>query len=325
MKENKIVWGIIGCGDVAEVKSGPAFQKIQHSQLLAVMRRNASKAKDFADRHQVPLFYDKAEDLLANPEINAVYIATPPSSHLDYTLKSLEANKHVYLEKPMTMSADEAKKICEAVKQSNSKLSVAHYRRQLPAFLKVGELLHATAIGKPIFADIQILQPKSTKLIASSEENWRVDPDISGGGYFHDLAPHQLDLILHWFGCPISYRGSNNRSSMNLKVASTVSGIIGFENGIQFRGIWSFNVTADDAKDQCTIYGTEGRIEFSFYGENVSLNNNDGSQQFQFKNPTHIQQPMIEKVVEYFRGFSDNPCSAEEALKVMELMDAFAH
>ena len=138
MKE--INWGIIGCGDVAEVKSGPAFQKVENSNLLMVMRRNEAKVKDFAQRHEVPLWTTNADDIIHDPNINAVYIATPPSSHLTYTIQTLKANKNVYLEKPMALNPNEANQICEALVNSTGKLTMAHYRRKLPAFLKDKEL-----------------------------------------------------------------------------------------------------------------------------------------------------------------------------------------
>lgn len=133
-EKNKISWGILGCGDVAEVKSGPAFQKCENSELLAVMRRNSAKAEDFAKRHNVQLWYDNADELLQNKDINAVYIATPPAIHLEYTIKAIKAGKDVYLEKPMTRTADEAQQLLNALANSKVKLTVAHYRRQLPTF-----------------------------------------------------------------------------------------------------------------------------------------------------------------------------------------------
>src|SRR5205085_8185937 len=102
---DKINWGIIGCGDVTEVKSGPAFNKVKNSSLVAVMRRNAVKAKDYAQRHNVPKWYTDANDLIADPKINAIYIATPPSSHEKYTLAVLDAGKPVYVEKPMSIDS----------------------------------------------------------------------------------------------------------------------------------------------------------------------------------------------------------------------------
>ncbi|SIQ15203.1 Gfo/Idh/MocA family protein [Maribacter ulvicola] len=316
-----IKWGIIGCGDVAEVKSGPAFQLAENSALLCVMRRNANKAQDFAHRHHVPNWTNSAQDILRDKEINAVYIATPPSTHLQYTLEALKTNKHVYLEKPMALNALEAKEICNAVKNSKSKLTVAHYRRKLPAFLKVKELLDQNAIGKITHADIQILQAKKSLFIANSEENWRINPEISGGGYFYDLGPHQIDLMYHYFGAMNKVSGTSYSTEHNSKIEDTVNGVISFENGIQFRGIWNFTSSPLNEKDECIIYGTEGSIKFSFFDSEVHLNNLKGTEIFKFKNPKHVQEPMIKATVDYFLGQNENPCAAEDGLLVMDTLE----
>ncbi|WP_218017720.1 Gfo/Idh/MocA family protein [Formosa haliotis] len=279
---DNIVWGIIGCGDVAEVKSGPAFYKLAQSELKSVMRRNLSKAQDFAKRHNVPYAFDDAKAILNDPEINAVYIATPPSSHLSYTLSAIEAGKHVYLEKPMALNALEAKQIVEALKDTKSKLTVAHYRRHLPAFLKVKDLLVKHEIGRVLYADIQILQARKSNLIANADEFWRLNPTISGGGYFHDLAPHQLDLMLQYFGSYTDAFGCSKREE-NEFAASLVNGIIRFKNGVQCRGIWSFNMPESESKDECVIYGTAGKIVFSFFGEVVRCYKNGVETVYRFK------------------------------------------
>ena len=317
----KINWAIIGCGDVAEIKSGPAFQKAKSSALIGVMRRNSQKVKDFAHRHEVPFWTDQADQLLKNEQINAIYVATPPSTHLEYAIKALQARKFVYLEKPMALNAEEASRICDEVRRQDGKLSVAHYRRRLPAFLKVKELIDAQVIGEVQYADIQILQPQRSEIIAQTEENWRLDPAISGGGYFYDLAPHQIDLMYHFFGDIDRVAGSSNRGVENDSVEDLVNGIISFKNNIQFRGIWSFNAGPAHSKDECCIYGTQGKIVFSFYGEEVHLYNNHGHTTFTFKNPPHIQQPFIEAVIDYFLDEGNNPCSAEEGLLVMKTME----
>lgn len=316
-----VKWGIIGCGDVAEVKSGPAFQKIKHSELIAVMRRDKEKAEDFAKRHGVPFFYDSAEELLKHKDVNAVYIATPPSTHLEYTLMALDAGKDVYLEKPMARTFLEAKIIAESLKNTTCKLSVAHYRRKLPAFEKVKQLLDKGSIGKVLCADIQILQPKKSDIIADTADNWRLKPEVSGGGYFYDIAPHQIDLMYHYFGAIESVAGFASVTDKNSSVADVVNGIISFESGVQFRGIWNFAAAAHNKKDECVIYGTEGSIQFSFYGEEVALKNNDGATVFPFKNPKHVQQPMIAAVVDYFLDKGENPCPVEDGVMVIETME----
>ena len=316
-----INWGIIGCGDVAEIKSGPAFQKVKNSKLIAVMRRNAAKAKDFAERHQVPFWYNSVDELLANPEINAIYIATPPDTHLEYAKKSLLAKKFVYLEKPITINFDEAEKLNNIAHKTN-KLVVAHYRRKLPSFEKVKKLIATDIIGKIRFADIQILQSKTNNIITKTAANWRLNPATSGGGYFHDIGPHQIDLMLHYFGDVKSAHGFST-SSLNNNVDDLVNGIIEFKNGTQFRGIWNFNASEKEVKDECKIYGEKGTITFSFYGEKVFLATDEKEEVFSFKNPIHIQQPMIEQTVNYFLGEATNPCSLENGLSVMKILDTF--
>ncbi|WP_343329732.1 Gfo/Idh/MocA family oxidoreductase [Polaribacter staleyi] len=316
-----INWGIIGCGDVAEVKSGPAFQKVKNSKLIAVMRRNAIKAKDFAKRHQVPYWYTSVEELLNNPEINAVYIATPPSSHLEIAKKCLTAQKRVYLEKPITLNFSEALELNKLI-NTNDQLVVAHYRRKLPAFLKVKQLIDNNVIGKILFADLKILQSKKNTIIVKTATNWRLEPEISGGGYFHDIAPHQIDLMYYYFGEIKKAIGFTDTTNKN-KAANLVNGIIEFENGIQFRGIWNFNASENTVKDECKIYGENGTITFSFYGEEITVSTIKKEEVFSFKNPVHIQQPMIESTVNYFLGKEKNPCSIENGVSVMKIMDLF--
>lgn len=316
----QINWGIIGVGDVAEVKSGPAFQKAEGSKLLAVMRRNAAKAKDFAERHQVPNWYDNADKLIANPEINAVYVATPPSSHEEYAIKALRAGKDVYLEKPMAPTLEACDSIIEAANKSGQKLSVAHYRRALPAFMKVKELLDAGAIGKVRFAQIQIFQPAKNNIIAQTDTNWRVEPEISGGGLFHDIAPHQMDLLYYYFGKPEKISGYATNQAGMYPADDIVSAEMLFPDDIIFKGLWCFTAPESASREGCEIVGADGSISFSFYGEEVHLIT-DKKETFTFKNPENIQLPMIERVNQYFRGKAENPCTAEEGKLVMKMLN----
>ena len=319
MGNNSVVWGVIGCGDVTEVKSGPAFQKCENSELLAVMRRNGALAQDFAKRHNVPLWYDDADNLLANPDINAVYIATPPSTHLEYALKALKAGKDVYLEKPIVLSKEEATALENAANSSKHKLVVAHYRRFLPMYIQVKELLDSHAIGDIKFVDLRFLQPFDF----NSKATWRLDEEVSGGGYFHDLAPHQLDLMYHFFGNYSEAKGiAVNQSGIN-SVDDTVNGIINFKNGIQFRGMWSFTIPNYLKEDRCIIYGEDGTIELSFYEEQLKLKSKNINKEYNFKNPENIQQPMIQETVNYFLEKRSNPCPVEDGVLVINLMEAF--
>ncbi|MFX1706351.1 Gfo/Idh/MocA family oxidoreductase [Chitinophaga sp. CC14] len=319
----EIKWGIIGCGDVTEVKSGPAFNKVPHSSLVAVMRRDAVKAQDYALRHGVPKWYSNAEQLINDPEINAIYIATPPLQHEEYTLLALSKGKPVYVEKPMTLDAASAIRMKAASDQYNVKLSVAHYRREQPVFLKIKELLADNAIGDIRFVSLQMLQPPASSLIADSTVNWRIDPAVSGGGLFHDLAPHQLDLMIYFFGKPKHAAGiAANQAGVN-QADDLVTGHILFENGVVFNGMWCFTVSPADQKDCCEITGSSGKISFPVFGSKITLSKEGHTEEFIFDPLQHVQQPMIEKVTAYFLGKGANPCSAEQAILSMELMDQF--
>ena len=316
-----IKWGIIGAGDVAEVKSGPAFNLVENSTLLAVMRRNTEKVKDFAKRHNVPLWYDNVDELLANEDINAVYIATPPSSHLAIAKQALSAGKFVYLEKPMTLNLAEAIELQNFVKPHH-KIVVAHYRRELQAFKKVKQLLDNNAIGNISHAKIEILQPENNDIITKTDDNWRVNPEISGGGYFNDIAPHQLDLMRLYFGDFKESKGFST-STKNNKVDDVINGTIAFENGIQFQGIWNFTVSENAKKDQCVIYGDKGTISFPFYEERVVVTTENNTEEFFFESPKHIQQPLIEATVNYFLDKQENPCTVADGLATLQIMDSF--
>lgn len=321
MKEIK--WGIIGCGDVTEVKSGPAFNKVPNSSLVAVMRRDVAKARDYASRHNVPRWYDNAEKLINDPEVNAVYIATPPLQHEEYTLLSLAAGKPVYVEKPMTLNTESALRMKNAAINFNVKLCVAHYRREQPMFLKVKQLLSDKVIGDIRFVQLQMLQSPAHNLIASTETNWRLDPSISGGGLFHDLAPHQLDLMIYYFGEVSSSSGISVNQSKEYSADDLVAGQILFENGVVFNGTWCFTVSETDRKDICEITGSTGKISFPVFGNKITLKKDGYEEEFIFEALQHVQQPMIERVTAYFLGKGDNPCSAEQAILSMELMDSF--
>ena len=317
-----IHWGIIGCGDVTEVKSGPAFNKVPGSKLVAVMRRNAAKAEDYARRHSVEKWYSSATELINDAEVNAIYVATPPLQHEEYTIAALRAGKPVYVEKPMAVDADAAARMQTAAAETGNKLSVAHYRRQQPLFLKIKSLLKEGAIGEPRLVNLQCFQPHRHPMITQTEDAWRYDPAVSGGGLFFDLAPHQLDLMLYFFGVPKKASGLSINSANLYPADDTTAGQVLFEKGILFNGAWCF--TVEEKKDRCEIIGSEGTLEFSIFDQQPLLLKKENSEvSFSFDPLPHVQQPMIEKVTAYFLGDAENPCPAEEGVAVMKLMEAF--
>ncbi|AYL94065.1 Gfo/Idh/MocA family protein [Mucilaginibacter celer] len=318
-----INWGIIGCGNVTEKKSGPAFKKVPGSDLVAVMRRDAEKAADYAARHGVAKWYSDATELLGDKDLNAIYIATPPASHLDYAIQALQNGFNVYVEKPVTRNSAEARAMAAAVKESGHKLTVAHYRRALPMFLKVKELIDTKKIGDIRTVQIRMWQARKPKLVADVETNWRVLPELSGGGYFHDLAPHQLDLMLYYFGEPEKYHGFSLNQSCSTPADDHVCGQILFKNNVVVNGSWCFNVAESETTDTCEIIGTEGKITFPFFGNYITWKTETEEETITITHPEHIQQPFITKIVAYFKGDGPNPCAIDDAVVLMDIIDAF--
>jgi predicted dehydrogenase len=321
----KIKWGIIGCGDVTEVKSGPAFSKVKNSELVAVMRRDAEKAADYARRHSVPKWYSDAHKLIHDPEVNAIYIATPPSSHEEYTMMAFNAGKPVYVEKPMSVDAASANRMAKTAKEKKLKLVVAHYRNAQPLFNGIRQLLKDRVIGYVRFVKSELYKPSlSASDLEIPKNAWRVDPGIAGGGLFHDLAPHQFGLMNYFFGEAEKVSGISLNQGDLYKADDMVAGNILFKNGVLFNGIWCFNVSQEDEKDHCMILGEKGSIAFTFFNQReVIVTVNGKTETLSFDILEHVQQPMIEKIVEYFLDEGPNPCSAEEGALVMRWIEEF--
>ena len=318
-----IRWGIIGCGNVTEMKSGPAFNKVPDSTLHAVMRRDENRLKDYAARHQVLLSFTDASALIHHPEIDAVYIATPPHVHEQYAIEALRANKFVYVEKPMATTVSACLNMQKVADELNGKLVIAHYRRELPLFLKVKSLLAENRIG--VVHKVQLIMRKNKRDKNYYVNNWRINKEMAGAGFFYDLAPHQLDLVFYFFGPAQYYKGEATNKSGLYEVEDTVHGNIQLQNGVQFEGEWSFENNNIEEIDSFTITGDAGSISFPVFGHDITIVNQGETQFLQFDPPMHNQQNLIEKVVAYFLDQGENPCSSKDAIESMRVMESFVY
>jgi predicted dehydrogenase len=314
-----IRWGIIGCGDVTEIKSGPALQKARNSNLVAVMRRTGELAKDYARRHGVPRWYDDADALIHDSEVDAVYVATPPSSHKEYTLKSAQAGKPVYVEKPMALNSAECQAMIKACRAASVPLFVAYYRRALPRFLKIKELIETQAIGQVRFVTLTLYQPISPELDPQALP-WRVVPEIAGGGLFVDLASHMLDLLDYVLGPIRLAQGFASNQAQKYAAEDIVSGTFAFESGVHGVGTWCF--TAFEKFDLTEIVGSAGKISYStFDAKPIILTTKEGVTEFSFDYPPQVQQPLIQTVVDELNGAGACPSTGETAARTTRVVD----
>ncbi|WP_276372322.1 Gfo/Idh/MocA family oxidoreductase [Chryseolinea sp. H1M3-3] len=322
---NEVRWGIIGAGDVCEVKSGPALSKIKHSKLVAVMRRNAAKAQDFATRHGVPKWYDDAEKLIHDPEINAIYIATPPGSHETYTLMAAKAGKPVYVEKPMARTHKECISMVEACQRANVPLFTAYYRRSLPNFLKIQSLIRDGVIGDVRYVNILLNKTLQPDIVWASgnDDNWRIVPEVSGGGYFFDLASHQLDMMDFLFGPIKDARGIARNQAGLYQAEDIVMGNFQFESGIIGQGTWCFTTSKVSDKEVTTIVGSKGQISFPFFSDHSVTLEVEGKEKevMKFDIPVNIQQPLIQTIVDELRGTGQCPSTGVSGARTNAVME----
>ena len=262
------------------------------------MRRNASLAEDYAKRHGVPKFYSKAEDLINDPEVNAVYIATPPNTHASCAIAAMKAGKPVYVEKPMARNYQECKEMIRVSEETGMPLFVAYYRRTLPAFLKVKELVETGIIGTPLMVNIKLYKTAQEKNLPLEQQHWHTNPKIAGAGHFYDLASHQFDFLDFVFGPITEVNGIAQNRAGYYKSEDTVSASFTFESGVVGSGSWCFVVDEKSEEDIIEITGAKGKIILScFQLGDIKLTTPEGKISFSFQNPENISHNLIQQVV----------------------------
>ena len=305
-----IKWGFIGCGEVAEIKSGPAFSEVEGSSVVAVMSRTEQRARSYAERHQVRRWYTDAQQLIDDPDVNAVYVATPPSSHATYAIMAMKAGKPVYVEKPLASNYMDCARINRVSEQTGMPCFVAYYRRYLPYFQRVKEIVQNGVIGHIINVQVRYACPPRNIDYSKTEQlPWRLKPEISGGGYFYDLAPHQFDLLQDLFGVIVDAKGiCDNRAGL-YSAEDTLSACFQFENGLPGSGSWCFVGHEAATEDRIEVIGDKGILSFSVFNyEPIQLVTSEGSNSISVPNPPYVQLPIIKAVIEDLQGF--NICTA---------------
>ncbi len=310
-------WGILGCGNVCEVKSGPGFQQAEGSALTCVMRRKPLMAEDYATRHGVPNWTGDADDLIEDPDVDAVYIATPPGTHLEYALKVCAAGKPCYVEKPMARSGVECDRMVQSFADAGVPLFVAYYRRGLPRFQKAKALIDTGALGAIKTVEYRwegVADP-------SNDPGWRVQAEYSGGGLFLDMGSHTLDILDYMLGPLQSPRGDAKTTGSAYDVEDAVGLQFATGSGAEGEASWDFN--GDKHSDLITITGGHGELLLSTFGnEPVRFRTAAGEETYDLPNPETIQQPLIQMIVDELRGEGACPSTGQTAARTSHVMDA---
>lgn len=312
-------WGIIGCGNVTELKSGPAYQKTDGFNLLAVMRRDATKVEDYAKRHSIPKFYTDADALINDDEIDAVYIATPPDSHEYYALKVAEANKPCCIEKPMAPSYKACLNINQAFEAKNLPLFVAYYRRSLPRFIKIKSWIDDNRIGEIRHVAWNFSKPANPTDL-SKTYNWRTDSAVAPGGYFDDLASHGLDLFTFFLDDISKANGISTNQQELYSAMDAVTGNWLHKSGVTGTGSWNFGT--EKREDLVQIYGSKGKIEFSIFDEApITITSKGKTESLTIEHPENIQLYHVLNIKKHLLHQSSHPSSGVTAVHTAWVMD----
>ena len=310
-------WGMIGCGDVAEVKSGPGFQKAEGSALVAVMRRNREKAEDFARRHSVPRVHADAASLIEDANVDAVYVATPPSTHCELTLQVAGAGKPCLVEKPMATTHAECGRMVDGFRRAGLPLWVAYYRRALPRYLRVRQLLGEGAIGHVTSAHIEV---HDRLAVGERAAAWRFDPAIAGAGLFLDLASHGFDLLDFLLGPVTAAAGFAINTGGTYSAEDVTATAFQIGSGIVGTSVWNFH--AFDKSDRIVITGSTGAIDVPIFTDGDLVMDQGGRMTVEpIRNPPHVHQPLIQTIVDELRGRGRCESTGESGARASWVLD----
>lgn len=319
--ENLIYWGLVGCGDIAEKRVTAALRSAANSQLLACARKQPGKLLEFQQRHGIPKGYVDPAELLADPEIQAVYLATPVFLHCLHTVEAAERGKHVLCEKPMAMDPFECQRMVDACRSNGVKLGVAYYRRFYPVLLKIKELLEASAIGNVILVRTTLVE--HTQLGLQSPASWRFAPDEGGGGLMMDMASHRLDVLCWLFGQPVSVAALTHTRELRIPVEDTGSVLIQFSGDVHAFVFASHCI--HEPIDEFEIYGTQGRLRVSPLNSSQLQWVGSKDELFDLPKAGNVHLPLVEDFNQAIREDREPRVNGEQGMQASILLHAAYH
>jgi len=314
-------WGLIGCGDVTEKKSGPAYRKAMHSDLVMVMRRDAAKCEDYARRHGIKQWTTSAEELINHPAVEAITIATPPHMHCHYALLAAAAGKPTIVEKPMARNYAECLQMLQAFEAAAVPLFVAYYRRAFAKFQHLRSVISRGRLGA--IKRVQLRYRRRFTPIDPQAVPWRFNPEIAGGGLLLDLGSHAINILQFLFDdVPWQVISAQVEPGLGpFHVEKSVEAQVKIGNDITGDLLWDF--AAEKSEDWVLITGERGEAEFSVFAERpyTITTRSAGWETYPFQVPEHAQQPFIQMVVNHLCYGTEAPSDGKSAAMTSWVID----
>lgn len=283
-------WGLIGAGDIARKRIAPALCELENCNLVSISRKNAETAESFAKEFGAEKWFADWRELIADEEIDAVYLATPVFLHKEQTIAAAEAGKHVLCEKPMALNPKECEEMLAACQANNVTLGIAYYRHFYPVIKRIKEIIAAGEIGKPVLAQMNAFEffdptPEISRY-------WLLEKEKSGGGPMMDFGCHRLEVLNNLFGEVTQIKSLVTKTAFEREVEDTATALLQFEGGT----CASVTVThaAREPQDTLSIFGTKGSIHIPVLNKDeIRIKNEKG--EIVESHPTHpnVHLPLI--------------------------------
>jgi predicted dehydrogenase len=314
----KLNWGLIGAGDIARKRIAPALRDLPNCNLVSVSRSRSELAEEFAREFGAPKWFADWGDLIKDPEIDAVYLATPVFLHAEQTIAAAEAGKHVLCEKPMALNVKECDEMLAACSANNVKLGIAYYRRFYPVIARIKEIIESGAIGR-----VSIVQINAFEYFEPDENNprrWLIEKEKSGGGPLMDFGCHRLEILHYLFGEIKQIRSIISNRIFEREVEDTATVLLEFETGVN--AILSITHSSFESRDTLDIYGTKGSIPIPVLNKG-ELKWKIGKNVIVESQPPHenLHLPLIDNFTEAVLNGFEPEVSGETGRKIAEITE----
>ena len=320
----KVGWGLIGCGDIARRRVAPAVRDLEECELVAVSRANAGLAEVFAMEFGARRWHADWRDLVRDPEVEAVYVATPVHLHAEQTIAAAEAGKHVLCEKPMALSVEECERMNAAAEANGVRLGVAYYRRFYPAVGRVADIIKSGEIGAPVVAQANAFERFEPG--PEHPRRWLIERRLSGGGPMFDFGCHRVEVLLNLFGRVAEVKGLTSNALFEREVEDTACALIKFDSGAQ--AVVTVTHAAREPRDTLELFCTLGSVRADVLNEGRLRIKTEAGERVE-SHPPHpnVHQPLIDDFNRAVIG--DRPPRVDgtvglEVSKVLELIYANA-